>query len=104
MYVYDKRQQNIDKLRHAIAIYDWTLMNNCSSVSDMYSQFLNVVSDLIDKCIPRKTVHRGPRDPEYFTPLIKQLLIKRNRFMHRGNLARANEISLKLNSLMKGSR
>ena len=55
VHVYDKRQHNIDKLRHAIAIYDWTLMNNCSSVSDTYSQFLNVVSDLINKCIPKNT-------------------------------------------------
>ena len=55
VFVYDKRQHNIDSLRHALATYDWTLINNSLNVTDMYSQFLNVVSDLIDQCIPKKT-------------------------------------------------
>jgi len=104
VFVYDKRQHNIDYLRHTMATSDWSVVNNSSNVTEMYSQFLNIVSNLVDQCIPKKTVHLVPRDPEYFTPLIKQLLIKRNRFMHRGNLGRANEISLKLNLLIKEAR
>jgi hypothetical protein len=103
-FVYDKRQHNIDYLRHTMATFDWTALNNSSNITEMYSQFVTAVSELIDQCIPKKAVHLGPRDPEYFTPLIKQLLIRRNRFMHRGKLARANELSLKLNMLIKEAR
>ena len=103
--VYDKRQQNIDKLRYYIGNYDWNdILNNSTNITEIYTRFLNALSNLIDQSIPKKVVRLGPRDPEYFTPLIKHLLISRNRLMRRGNLIKANEISVRLGQLIREAR
>ena len=48
--VYDKRQLNIDYLRHTMATFDWTPLNNSSNITEMYNKFVTAVSELIDQC------------------------------------------------------
>ena len=106
MYVYDQRQHNIDFLRHELGTFDWNnLFENCSDcLTNMYGEFIKTVNKITDHCIPQKAVKLGPRDPAYFTPLIKHLLVQRNRYMRRGNIGKADELSSKLNLLVAEAR
>jgi len=47
----------------------------------MYAGFLEEISQLLQDNIPVNVVRLGPRDPPYVTPLIKQLLRKRNKLL-----------------------
>jgi len=47
VYVYDQRPHHIDKLRQSIGTFDWTEINSCKDITDKYSKFLNVVTDLM---------------------------------------------------------
>ena len=50
----------------------------------MYAGFLEELSQLLQDNIPVNVVRLGPRDPPYVTPLIKQLLRKRNKLRRKG--------------------
>jgi hypothetical protein len=56
------------------------------------------------KCVPSKLVALGPRDPSYVTPLVKNLLNKRNRLRRRGNVEAANSLAERINQLITESR
>jgi len=49
-------------------------------------------------------VRLGVRDPPFITPLIKQLLWKRNKLRRRGKTSQANTLAVKINSLIIQSR
>ena len=70
----------------------------------MYTQFLAIVSDIVSKSIPSKTVVLGPKDPEYITPLTKSLLKQRNRLRRRGQLDKADALAEKINALITNRR
>ena len=54
--LYDLREHNIDCLRHALGTYDWSAVYQISEISIAYQLFINIVLDLIAKCVPAKTV------------------------------------------------
>ena len=72
----------------------------------MYNRFLAALSQLVHDNIPVNTVKLGVHDPPFVTPLIKELLHKRNKLRHKGKLSQANELAEKINSLtvLKRSR
>jgi len=70
----------------------------------MYSQFLQIVRDSITVCIPVKTVTIGPRDPDFVTPLVKSLLVKRRKLHKQGRKEAADELAGKINNLISEFR
>ena len=66
----------------------------------MYDRFLAALSQLLDDNIPVNVVRLGVRDPPFITPLIKQLLRKRNKLRRRGKTSEANTLAVKINSLI----
>ena len=93
----DLRAHNIDYLRYMVAMHDWSMCFACSDVQCVYDVFLSDVHNLIDKCVPVKYVTVGPRDPSHVTPLIKSMLVKRNRLRKKGRLEEANRLAEKIN-------
>jgi len=67
----------------------------------MYSQCLQTVRDSIAVCIPVKTVTIGPRDPDFVTPLVKSLLVKRRKLRKQGRKEAADELAGKINNLLR---
>ena len=102
--LYDLRQCSIDKLRWWLGTFDWTPVIACDSVTTMYSQFLQTVCDSIAVCIPVKTVTIGPRDPDFVTPLVKSLLVKRRKLRKQGRKEAADELAGKINNLISEFR
>lgn len=98
--VYDTRQQHLDRLRHILGTYDWSPLYNCSSIDDLYNAFLFIILNCIDMCIPRKTVTLRANEPFYITPLVKSLLVKRNRLRRKGRMADAAIVADKINHLI----
>jgi len=87
-------------LRHAIAVYDWSLLLGCYDIQLLYTSFLDICKYLISCCIPVKTVTLGLRDPVYITPLIKSLLRKRYKLRRKGKTCEAEELALNINELI----
>jgi len=65
-----------------------------------HARFLTVIRSRIDYCIPTRTVTVGPRDPEFVTPFMKHLLVKRRRLRRCGGINEANAIATKINELI----
>ena len=102
--VYDLRQPNIDYLRYTIGTYDWSILYDIADIDEMYSVFLDIVRTCISHCIPMKTVTIRDSDPYYITPLVKSLLVKRNKLRRRGKADEANILATKINSLISDAR
>jgi hypothetical protein len=98
--VYDTRQQYLDHLRFVLGTYDWSPLYDCHSIDDLYDAFILIVFNCIDRCIPKKTVTLRYNEPFYITPLVKSLLIKRNRLRRKGRTAEAELIADKINKLI----
>jgi hypothetical protein len=102
--LYDTRSHNINKLRHAIAFYDWSPLLDCFDIQLLYTRFLAVCKYLVSSCIPSKTVTLGTREPEYITPLVKSLLRKRYKLRRKGRVAEADVLAQKINELIADAR
>jgi hypothetical protein len=98
--VHDTRAHNIDYLRFTLGTFDWTKVLELESVEQQYNAFLNVVMMSMQRCIPSKVVTLRSTDPKYITPVVKRLLIRRNRLRRRGNIARADVLAEKINCLI----
>ena len=102
--VYDFRQPNIDYLRFTLGTYDWSTLYDINDIDELYSVFLDIVKTCISHCIPVKTVTIRNSDPYYITPLVKCLLVKRNKLRRRGKLDEANLLATKINCLISDAR
>ena len=98
--VYDLRQSNIDKLRFYLGTYDWSSFVACNSVATIYTWFLYVVREIISFCVPTKNIKVGPRDPDFVTPLVKSLLIKRRKLRIHGRSEAADKLAEKNNGII----
>ena len=66
----------------------------------MYSQFVDIIFDVVSSSVPSKTVVLGPKDPKYIIPLIKSLLKQRNRLRRRGQPDKADVVAQKINTII----
>ena len=98
--LHDLRTHNIDRIRNALGVFDWSSVTSLYNIDDAYELFLSIVRYFIDQCIPHRQVRLSPKDPPYFTPFFKSLLRKRNRFRRAGRLAEAAELADKINRLI----
>ena len=85
----------MDKLRQSLSSYKWSIFDGESNVEKLYCDFITVSSTLIEKSIPLKHVAVGNNVPSFVTPLVKQLLRKRNSLMRKGRVTEADEIANK---------
>lgn len=102
--IYDKRAHNIDRLRYALGTYNWATTMARSGINDIYSNFLDVVRKQLAICTPSKLVSIGHRDPSFITPLIKSLLVKRNRLRRKGRIEESNILADRINALIAENR
>ena len=99
--VYDLKLHNIIRLRHAINDFDWNdLLSSSQDVSAVYSLFISSIRQLINHCVPAKTVKISPRDPSYITPVIKAMLNKRRKLRRSGRTDEANILAEKINEMI----
>ena len=70
----------------------------------MYAHFLKVLTLLVNTSVPVNVVRLRPRDPPFITPVIKQLLRKRNYLRRRARYLEANSLAEKINLLITRSR
>jgi len=101
---YDLRSQHIDRLRYYIGLHDWSDLYMLSDIELVYNEFVSRVKHFISNCVPRSRVTLGPKDPKYITPLIKSLLRRRYRLRRRGLLNQANELAVRINTLITENR
>ena len=101
---FDTREHNIDNLRHAIGVHDWSLLFDCKDIELLYTRFLSTCKYLLSSCIPVKNVSLGPRDPHFITPLIKSLLRKRYKLRRKERISEADDLALKINELIANVR
>ena len=73
-------------------------------VNTAFKEFNDVLQWHVETYIPKRTVHIKQRDPMYVTPLIKLLLMKRNRLRHKGRLDEANVLARKINTHISDNR
>ena len=59
---------------------------------------------MVHTSVPVNVVRLGPRDPPFITPVIKQLLRKRNYLRRRARYLEANSLAEKINLLITQSR
>ena len=98
--MYDLRSHNIDELHYFLGTYDWSGIFASFDVNFVYDAFLSAVRSLISLCIPQCQVRMGTRDPAYITPLVKSLLIKRNKLQRSGRTVEANQLAAHINQLI----
>jgi hypothetical protein len=54
--------------------------------------------------VPVKNITMGRKDPEYITPLVKSFLRQRNKLRHKGHIAEADKLAIKINKLITDKR
>jgi len=101
---YDTREPNINNLIRAFSAYNWKPLLDESDVQALYDDFVKVVTWHVDRYIPMKTVKVKSRMAKFITPLIKTLLLKRNRLMRRGKIQCANQLAEKIGRLISQRR
>lgn len=102
--LYDLRAHNIDRLRYNLGNFHWGELFKCNDIEQLYADFVKSVLSVIAVSVPVKTVVLRPKDPEFITPLVKSLLRQRNRLRRNGQIERADQLALKINSLINSHR
>ena len=97
---FDLRSHNIDKLRYVLGTFDWSYILSVYDVCLLYDMFLSTVRHFCAVCIPIRRVRVGSRDPPYLTPLVKTLLVKRNKLRKQGSNIEADQLAERINQLI----
>jgi hypothetical protein len=95
------------KLESALNDEKWYSMidNNAGLDADsLYNLFVESCQSLIERCIPKRTVSLGRKDPHFVSPLVKTLLCKRNKLMYQGKLQAVETLNVKINKLISENR
>ena len=100
----DIRQHNLDTLAQSVHFQDWSDITTATDVDTAYSLFIQQLSFLVQSNVPFRRITVTHNTPSYITPLIKSLLRKRNKLMHRGKSQAAGELSTKIGNLVAKHR
>ena len=65
-----------------------------------FDKFYKVVSSLLERFYPERSVTIILSDPEFMTPEIKAALRNKNKLMHQGRVEEANALALKIGPLI----
>ena len=71
----DIRQPHIQSLRDTLSRYNWGAVLKAENNMDVkYNLFHEIITKLIEMCIPTRTITMRKTEPWFITPLIKSLL------------------------------
>jgi hypothetical protein len=101
---YDVREQHIMCLSKALMEHNWNGILLDDNVSSSYDSLTTTLHQFINQFIPIRQVTITEGCPTFITPLIKSLLRKRNHFMRKGQLDKANNLSVKVGKLISEHR
>jgi len=96
----DIRKHNLDTLAQTVYSQDWSEFTTETNVDTAYSLFIQRLSNLVQSNIPFRHITVTDNTPSYITPLVRSLLCKRNKLMHRGKSQAAGELSTKIGHLV----
>ncbi len=96
---FDLREPYIQALRTGLANYNWNALLHEQHVQSLYDDLIKVLVWFINSYIPVKYVCMSQKCPKFITPLIQNLLRRRNRLMRKGKVEQAGEISVKVGRL-----
>lgn len=82
----------------------WKPLLHEANVQLLYDDFTKILTYLINFHIPTKQISLRANSPLFVTPLLSQLLRRRNRFMRAGKLDKAGDISVKVGKLLADRR
>jgi hypothetical protein len=93
----DFSQENINKFKRELRVYDWSFLNEFSDVEVMYNAFLNKFQSLYAQIFPIKSkiVSIAVNHRPWITPAIKKSIKKKNT-LYRTYLKRRSTESLNL--------
>jgi hypothetical protein len=101
---HDYRVKNLDKLRFELASHNWDHIQCNDDTRNAYEGFIATVTNLIADSIPCKVISLRHKDPEFITPLIRQLLRKRCKLRMQGRVAEANLLADTINNQITKQR
>ena len=70
----DCRKHRKDALYRALAEQDWEAVLKATNVDEAVDYLSNKILDLMNICMPTKTISMSTRDPYWITPLVKSML------------------------------
>ena len=82
---------------------DLSYITHIADVNAAVDELIGRIYSLYDAHCPMKSVKISANDPPYITPLVKTLLLKRNRLLRNGRHAQALEIQERINSAVQGN-
>jgi hypothetical protein len=91
-------------LSKALMEHNWNGILLDDNVSSSYDSLTTTLHQFINQFIPIRQVTITEGCPTFITPLIKSLLRKRNHFMRKGQLDKANNLSAKVGKLISEHR
>src|SRR5208282_5503596 len=101
---YDIREHYLIRLIKSLEQYNWSHISIESNIDLAYQAFLDISHWHIKQFIPTRTVSMPAKTPSYITPLVKSLLRRRNKLMHRGKICEANSLAAKIGKLISEFR
>ena len=88
-------------MRDTLSRYNWGAVLKAENNIDVkYNLFHEIITKLIEMCIPTRTITMRKTEPWFITPLIKSLLRKRNKLNRRGQVQLAADLSTKIGRLI----
>ena len=95
--VYDLRKSNLHLLARQSNLVDWdAILSNDDDVNTSWNTFYSVLVQLVQLCVPSRTVPITQQDKEWITPITKMLIMDRWSAYQSGNLAKYNRLKEKL--------
>ena len=77
------------------------MVNAEDDVNVKYGLFHEILSELVEECIPTRSITMLKSEPWFITPLIKSLLRKRNKLRCKGRIQQqTDELSSKIGRLI----
>ena len=91
--------QHAALLQH-LSNFSWQSLYNCISPEEMFNEFYEICSEILETLYPTKTVSTTNWDPYFLTPNIKALLRKLNKLMCRNKVEAANAITARIGRMI----
>lgn len=98
-YIRERKPESVALFREYLALNP-TQLNLNEHFDKICDDFYKDLIDIQDRFFPKRKVTLSSADPPFVTPYIKMLLRKRNSFMRRGNILRADGLTETIRKLI----
>lgn len=79
-----------------LSSFTWDKVLQQTDVQTAFDDFYSIALAILDRFYPFHIITVSSRDPHFVTPRIKALLRQRNRLMHKGAVAAADSITVRI--------